>query len=220
MHLNNTIANAFVIATLDAAEQLDGDPFLFTLHECGHDLGDAVLIQGFGLDIVNVFFILFSDFLLARLLRDGGVPIIAIIDSKGLDGGIRQLGTSISLCLATNEAGAVGFAAVAWLRVCSVAVNVVIENQLFALLDVSLGKYSHAKFVTHYPFVHVTIRIARMVTEPAQISFLGRIDELTFAERHEVKMFDALLIVLDHAAAKMAFIDDFANIFKYEIISS
>lgn len=55
-----------------------------------------------------------------------------------------------------------------------------------------------------------------MITEATQVSLLGGVNKLPFGQRHEVKMLDALLIVLHHTAAESAFIDYFANILEDE----
>ena len=57
-----------------------------------------------------------------------------------------------------------------------------------------------------------------MVAEAAKVAFASRVDELTFAQRHEVEVLDALVVVLQHALAELVLINDFANILEDELV--
>lgn len=85
MHLDNTVPDLFVFATLYPAEYFDCNPLLLALHESCHDFGDSILIKGFGLDIVDVLFIILTGLLLARFLGDCSVPSITVVDAEGFD---------------------------------------------------------------------------------------------------------------------------------------
>ena len=159
MHLDDPISHAFVVAALDSTKQLDGDPLLLVLPQGGHDLGDAILIQGFGLDIVDILFVLFPSLLLADFLRDRCIPAVAIFDTKSLDCCIWQFGGTFSLGFAPNETGAIELTTIAWLWIGAVPVDVVIENKFFPGFDFALGKDSHSKLFTDHPLIHVTIWI-------------------------------------------------------------
>jgi hypothetical protein len=122
------------------------------------------------------------------------------------------------LSFATNEAGTIWFTAVAWLWISTVSVNVVVEDKFLAGLNAPLGKYSHAKFIAHNPFIDVAIWIAGMIAETTKVTLLSRINELALRKGHKIKMFDALLIVLDSSASESRLVDDFSDVFENEII--
>ena len=56
-----------------------------------------------------------------------------------------------------------------------------------------------------------------MVAEPAQVAFFGGIYEFVLCERHEVKVFDAFLVILNHAASKYLLVNHFSNVLKNKI---
>ena len=58
-----------------------------------------------------------------------------------------------------------------------------------------------------------------MVAESAQVPFLCGIYELSPTERHEVEVFDALIMILRHSLVKCSFTNDFSNVFENELIS-
>jgi hypothetical protein len=122
------------------------------------------------------------------------------------------------LSLATNEASAIWFAAVARLWISTISVNIVIEDKFLAGFNASLGKYPHTKFFAHNPFINVAIWVAGMIAEPTEITLLSRIYEFTFRERHEIEMLDALFIVLDGSASEGRLVDDFSDVLENEII--
>ena len=159
MHLDNTIPDLFVFAPLYPAKYFDCDPLLLTLHKSCHDFGDSILIKRLGLDIVDVFFIILASLLLARSLGYCSVPPITVVDAESLDGTGRELSSTLSLRLATNVARTIGLAAVAGLWICSIAVDVVVEDKFFACLDFALGKNSHAQFVANHPLVDIAVGI-------------------------------------------------------------
>jgi len=101
------------------------------------------------------------------------------------------------LCLATDESGAIWFTTIARLRISSISVDIIIENELFACLYISFGEDAHTQSSTNDPFVNITVRIARVVAKATQITLLCRIDELAFIQGHEVEVFDAFLVILD-----------------------
>ena len=53
-----------------------------------------------------------------------------------------------------------------------------------------------------------------MIAETPEISFLCRIDELTFAKGHEIEMLNTFLIILDHTAAELSLIDNLPDILE------
>jgi len=218
VHLDNSVADLVVVAALYSTEQFDGNPFLLALHESGHDLSDAILIETPWLHIVDIFFVVLARLLFAGLLGDGVPPPIPIIDTERLDGSMRELCRSLGLCLTSDEAGAIWLAAVARLRVSAVAVHIIVENQLLAGFDVSLGKNAHAQLVTYHPFVHVAIRIARMVAKATEIAFLRGINEFVLRKGHKIKMLDAFFVLLERTPPEGWLVDDFANVLENEII--
>lgn len=220
MHSDDTIAHFLVVASLYAAEYLDCYPFFFALHQGGHDLGDTIHIQRFWLDIVDVLFIVFAGFLLPRPLGDRRIPTVSIVNAQGLNRNKRELGGPLSLSLTTNVSRAIGLPTVAWLWISTISVDVVVENQLLACLDVALGKDAHPQFVAHHPFVNIAVGVARVIAKATQITFLGSINEFILRKGHEVEVLDSLIVVLDGAPAKVGFVDDFSNIFKNEVVRS
>ena len=218
VHLYHSISYPVIATTLYSTEQLDNNPFLFALHESRHDLSDTLLIQAFRLNVINVFLIILPCFLLPRSLSDCRIPTITIINPKSFNRSMRQFRSSLSLSLASNIPRAIRFTTITGLWISTISIDVVIENQLFPGFDVSLGKNAHAQFLTHHPFVHVAIRIARMIAKSTEISFLRRIHELTFREGHEIEMLNAFFIILNRATSKCRLIDDFSDILEYEVI--
>lgn len=106
------------------------------------------------------------------------------------------------MCLAANETGAVWFAAVTGLGVGAVAVDIVVESEFFSGFNAALGEDAHAESIANNPFVDKTVRVARMVAESAEVALFCCINKLSFAERHEIKVFDALLVILVHAPSE------------------
>lgn len=218
VHLDHPIANAVIVALLNAAQELDRNPLLLALHERSHDLADPALVQASGLDIVDVLFVVLARLLLSGLLRDGQVPSVAVLDTERFDGGMRQLGGALRLRLASDEAGAIRLAAVAGLRIGTVSVHVVVEDQLLASFDAPLGKDTHAQLLADNPFVHVAVGIAGVIAEAAEIALLGRIDELVLREGHEVEMLDAFLVILYRALPKGRLVDDLADVLEDKVV--
>ena len=219
MHPNDSVAHLLVFASLYAAEDLDGYPLFLALHQGGHDLCDAIHVQGLWLDVVDILFIIFTSFLLTRSLGDRCIPAISIIDAKSLDGNKGELGRPLSLGFATNISSTVGLSTVAWLRISSVSVDIIIEDKLLACPDFALGEDSHTQFVAHDPLVNIAVRVTGMIAKATQVAFLSGINKLVLCERHEIEVFDSLIIVLNGPLAKVGFIDDFPNVLKNEIMS-
>ena len=217
MQFDDSIAHLLVICFLDALQKLDGDPFLLALHEGSHDFGDTIAVERLGFDTIDIVLIVFGGLLLSRFLGDCCVPAITIVNAKSLNGGGGQLRGTFSLGFATDESSAISFTTIARLRIGTITIDIVIEDEFFAGLNVSLSKYAHAELVTHHPLVDLTIGIARVVAETSKIAFSGRINEFTFAEGHEIEMDNALFVILDHAATELGLIDDFADVFKDEV---
>ena len=220
MHLDHSIPHLFIVTSLNALQQLDSDPLLFALHESSHDFGDAVGVKTLRLNALDVFLVFFTCLLFTWPLRNGRLPTIAIFDAKSFDGSCRKFCSPFGLCLATNEASAIGFAAVAGLRVGAVSVDIVVEYELLASFDFPLGKNSHPELVSHHPFVDIAVRTTGVIAEPAQVSFLCSIDEFAFRKGHEIEVLDSFFIVLNHAPSELRLVDDFSNIFEYEITRS
>ena len=57
-----------------------------------------------------------------------------------------------------------------------------------------------------------------MIAKPTEIPLFGCIDKFTFAQRHEVKVLDTLIIILDHTFSECAFGNGLANVFEDEIM--
>lgn len=87
---------------------------------------------------------------------------------------------NIRLGFTANEADAFGFSAIAFLCFMSgtivrltcpliakvglpVAIDVVIESKLFAVLHFPLGEDAHAKPSAYHPFGNVAVRVTRMI---------------------------------------------------------
>lgn len=218
MHLHDTIADTLVLAALNTAQQLDGDPLLLALHQSRHDLGDAVLVQRLGLHVVDILLVILACLLLAWPLSDDSVPALGVVNPQSLDCRIRQFGRPLGLSPASNEASAIGLPAVAWLRICSVTVDIVVEDELLAGFDVPLRKDTHPELFAHDPLVHVAIGIARVIAKPGEVALLGRVDELTLVERHEVEMLDALFVVLPHATSELRLVDHLSDVLEDELV--
>lgn len=219
VHPHHSMAKLLVFCGLKAGKQLDSNPLLLALHQSGHDLVDAIFIKGFRLEAVDIVFVVFGDLLPARLLGNGGVPAVAtVLDTEGLNRGKRQFGRTLCLRLAADEADAVLLTAVTWLGVGAVAVDIVVEHELLTGADGAAGKNAHAQLLAHHPLVDITVGIARMVAEPAQVALLSGIDKLALGERHEVKVLDALAVVLDHPVPERRLIDDLANVLENEVV--
>jgi hypothetical protein len=218
VHLNHSVANFVIVAALYATEQFDGNPLLLALHEGGHDLSDAILVKTLWLDIVDILFVVLTCFLFAGLLGDGRIPTIAIVNTESLDGSMRQLGGTLRLRLTSDETGAIWFATIARLGVGAIAVHIIVENELLAGFDVSLGKNAHAQLLTYHPFVHVAIGIARMVAKSTEVAFFRSIDEFAFCQGHKIKVLDTFFGICVRAAPERRLVDDFADVLKNEII--
>lgn len=217
MHLDHPISYLLVLAFLNTFQKLDGDPFFLALHEGSHDLGHTICVERLGFNTVDIFLIILASLLLARLLCHSSIPSICLVNAKSLDGGSGQFGGTLGLSLATDEASAICFSAIAWLWVGPIPVNVVVENQFFASFDFLLGKDAHSEFVANHPLVNIAIRVAGVIAEAPQVSFLGRVDKFSFAEGHEIKVLDAFVVILDHTSTKLWLVDDFTNILVDEI---
>jgi hypothetical protein len=73
-----------------------------------------------------------------------------------------------------------------------VAIDIVIERQLFVLLDGTVSKYAHANMASDSPFGDIAVGTAAVVRKPADAPSLGGIDKLRksrckVGERH-IKM--------------------------------
>lgn len=220
VHPHYPISNTLILATLNPTKELDSNPFLLALHKGSHDFRYTIFVQGLGLDTVDIFLISLAQLLLARLLGHRSVPALCIVDAQSLDCGIGQLGRSLGLGPSSDEAHAVRFSAVAGLGIGAVSINIVIECELFTGFDGPFGEDSHPELLAHNPLVDIAVGIARVVAETAEVPPLGRIDELVFAERHEIEMFDTLFIVLSHAASKWTLGNDFAQVLEDELLRS
>src|SRR5579871_5242767 len=101
---------------------------------------------------------------------------------------MRQFRRSFSLSFATNEASAIWLAAIAWLWVCTISVDIIVKNKFFASFYGPLGKYSHAKFIANNPFINVTIWIAGMIAKSTKVALFGCVDKLAFGKGHKIKV--------------------------------
>ena len=99
----------------------------------------------------------------------------------------------VGLRLATNRAHAIGLAAITYLSVVSeylsdnseakrrnapVSVNIVVESDLLAAVDISLGEDPHAQSSAYDPLLHLAIRVTGVVGESPNPAFLGRVNVL------------------------------------------
>lgn len=157
--LDHLLTDPFISAPLYPSKQLDRNPLLCSLHQRSHDLRNAILIKSLRLNVVDIFLVVFSRLLLSRFLGDRNIPSIAIVNSKRLDRSMREFRSPFSLSLAAQKARTIWLAAITWLRVCAVPVNVVVENELLASFDVPLGKYAHTEFIADHPFIDVAIGV-------------------------------------------------------------
>lgn len=131
-------------------------------------------------------------------------------------------------------------------KVAPVAIDIVVEGELFVLLDVALCKDAHAHLAPHGPLRHDAVRVARVVQEPTFAALLRRVDKLSKAgsvsnlialpkrrkrrkkdstydilvERHEVKVLDTLLGILFDLPLKDGLPDDIANVLVHERVSA
>ena len=122
-------------------------------------------------------------------------------------------GGEIGLRLPTDEPHTIRLSAIANLRVMSISVDVVVECQLFVLLDRAVCKDAHANTVTDGPLRNIAVRITTVVSKPTDTTTLGRVNELrkaalslntddsangaylVFLQHHEVKVADSFLRV-------------------------
>ena len=130
---------------------------------------------------------------------------------------MREFCGIVRLSLASNKSRTVGLATVTRLRVCAIAINVIVEDQLLACLDLALSKDAHAQLVSNHPLVHKTVGVAGMVAEPPEVALLCCVHEFALGQGHEVKVFYALLVVLYHAATKCSLIDNLAYVLEDEV---
>ena len=220
MHPHHAIPHTLIVTALNPTQELNGNPLLLALHKCWHDLGNSVLAHRLGLYAVHILLISLAHLLLARLLGNCSVPAICIVNSQRFDRGIRQFGRSVRLGSSADETNTIRFTAITRLRIRPVAVDVVVEDQLFTRFDVTLGKNAHSELLAHDPLVDVTVGIARVVTETAQIPPLGRIDKFTLVQRHKIKVLDTIFIVEPHAATELRLGNDFSDVLEYELVRS
>ena len=220
MHSNHTISDFLIIHSLEATKQFDGDPLLLALHQGGHDLCDTILVKRLGLNIVDILFVILISLLLTRPFGNGKFPVLATIDTKGLNCCVGKLGRTFGLRLPADYASAVRLGAVARLWVRAVAINIVIENKLLTGLDVPFGEDAHAQLILDHPFVHIAVRIARVVAESPEVTLLSRVYELVLAQGHEIEMPDALFIIVKHTFPELYFVDDLANVLVNEVVRS
>ena len=99
-----------------------------------------------------------------------------------------------------------------------IAINVIIEGQLFVLLDVAICKDAHPNMLVYRPFRHVTVRVAAMIRKAPYATTLSSVDELrvsyrqaghmdsyipttcfVFLQHHEIEMSYAFFCILTHA---------------------
>lgn len=160
MESDNFVPDLVVVGALDALQEFDCDPFFFALHQRSHDLGDTISVQGLGFDTIDIVLIIFGCLLLPGSLRNDGIPGVGVFDAQSLNSRRREFGGSFGLSLAANKAGAVGLAAVAWLGIGTIAVDVVVEHKFLTGLDMTLGKDAHTQLVANHPLVHIAIWIA------------------------------------------------------------
>ena len=57
-----------------------------------------------------------------------------------------------------------------------------------------------------------------MITKPTKIPFLRGVNELVLGKGHEIEVLDALIVVLDSAAAELNLINHFTNVFVNEVM--
>ena len=100
----------------------------------------------------------------------------------------------------------------------TVSIDIVVEDELFSSLDISLGKDAHAQLIANHPFVDVAIGITGVVAEPTKVAAFGGIDELASTERHEVEVLNAFIIVGDHSFAEGVFGNDLAYVLEDEFV--
>lgn len=92
-------------------------------------------------------------------------------------------GSEVSLRLATDEPYAVGLSAVAYLRVVTISVDVVVEGQFLVLLDQAVRKDAHSNPVANGPLCDIAVRITTVVSEPTDTTALSCVDVLqTYAQ--------------------------------------
>ena len=207
-----------IMALLNTLQQPDSNPSFFALHQSSHDLRHTISIKQLGFKAVHVFLVIFCSFLFAGPLGHHCIPGVGIFDAESFNCGGRKFRGSFSLGFAADEARAIGFAAITWLRVSTVAIDVVVEDKFFPSLDSSFGENAHAKLVADNPFVDIAIRVARVVAKSTKIASFCSIDELALAQGHEIEMFDAFLIVLNHTFSKRGFRNSFTNVFEDEVV--
>ena len=128
MHLDDAIPHAFVLTTLYSSEQLDRDPLLLALQQCRHDLSNAIFVKRLRPDVIDIFFVVLADLLFPWLFGHGCVPGIAILDAKSFDRDVGEFGCTLGLSLAAEKACTIRLAAVTRLWVCTVPVDVVVED--------------------------------------------------------------------------------------------
>jgi hypothetical protein len=218
VHLNDTVPDSFVFATLNTSQKLDGNPLLLALHEGCHDLGHAILVQGLGLHAVHILLVVFLGLLLLGAARHHSIPAFRVINTESLDRRVRELGGTLGLGAPTDESSAVGLPAVAGLGVRAVSIHVVVENEFLARLNRPLGEDAHAQLLAYHPFIDIAIGVARVVAEPAQITSLRRIHKLPLVQGHEVEVFDALLVVLSHPSSELDLSHHLPNILEDQLV--
>lgn len=59
-----------------------------------------------------------------------------------------------------------------------IAIHIVVESKLFAILHFPLGEDAHAKPSTYNPFGNVAVWVARMIEKATLATFLCCIDKL------------------------------------------
>jgi len=217
VHPDDAVSDAVAVALLYAIQKPHGNPLVGALAQSGNDFGDAILVKLSRLQVIDIVLILLAGLLSSRLPGGGRVPTIAIGDAEGLHGCMRQVGRVVGLLLSANEARAVGLAAVAGLGVGTIAIDVVVEDELFPRLDVALDEDTHAQLVADDPLVDKAIGVAGVVAEAAEVALFGGVDKLALGQRHKVEVLDALVVVLQHAAAECLLVDDLANVLEDEL---
>jgi hypothetical protein len=219
VHLHHSVTDPIVVAALDTTEKLDCHPLFSALHERGHDLPDAIFVKASGLNITDILLVVFASLLLARLLRDGSIPSIPIINTQSFNCRIRQRRCvrTISLYLTSDPPGTVMFTAVTGCRVATISVRIIVEHQLLPSFDVSRSKNAHAQLLTHNPFVDVAIGIARVIAKPTKITLLRSINNFARGEVHKIKMLETFIGILNCSPTPCWLINDLTQILVNEI---
>lgn len=116
-----------------------------------------------------------------------------------------------------------------------ISINVVVEGQLFVLLDIPFREDTHADIVADGPFCHITIWITAVVGETTDSTTFGCVDELNrpntsrcarapnravthlvLLKHHEIKVLNALQRVIPHSLLERRWVDYIPYVLIYE----